>query len=304
MNILIIGSKGFIGSYIYHEFAHDADHYVVSCDVVQDYNTPNYFVIDSTNTDFSIIFRRYQFDICINCSGAASVPDSINNPLRDFQLNTVNVYKLLEAIRLFCPTCRFVTLSSAAVYGNPSFLPIGETHKLSPLSPYGKHKLYAEQICDQFSTFYGIDVCSLRVFSAYGVGLRKQLLWDLYKKSKNATTIELWGTGDESRDFIEVRDIVEIIKLLTKVEKFSFPILNVANGEGIKIRDLTVAFFESLQKKVTIKFNGEVRAGDPQYWQADIAQLQSIGYTNKINIAQGLNDYCTWLKQIESESGF
>lgn len=303
-DILIIGSKGFIGSYIYREFVHDSSCFVVSCDVIQDYNTPNYYVIDSTNADFAIIFQEHKFDVCINCSGAASVPDSIVNPLRDFQLNTVNVYKILEAIHRFCPTCRFVNFSSAAVYGNPSTLPIAEFHSLSPLSPYGKHKLYAEQICEQFRVFYGIDSCSLRVFSAYGAGLRKQLFWDLFNKSRNLDHIELWGTGNESRDFIEVRDIVEIVKLLIIPTKFPFSTLNVANGEEIQIKNITNHFFEALQKKISITFKGKPREGDPQNWQADIDRLKSIGYQKKIDISKGLNDYCTWLKQIEKELDF
>lgn len=304
MKILIIGSKGFIGSHIYRDFIHNNNFFVVGCDVVQDYNIPNYYVVDAINADFSNVFKTHQFDICINCSGAASVPDSINNPLRDFQLNTVNVYKLLEAIQRFCPKCRFINFSSAAVYGNPSLLPIGESDLLAPLSPYGKHKLYAEQICDQFSTFYGIDTCSLRVFSAYGVGLKKQLLWDLFKRSRKISHIELWGTGFESRDFIEVRDIVEIIRLLIKPEKFQFSTLNIGNGTEIFIKDITVLFFETLGQKINIAFNGEVRVGDPQNWQADVTKLKTIGYVKKINLDEGLNDYCIWLKQIENELDF
>lgn len=304
MNILVIGSKGFIGSHVLKAFVQESSFFVFGCDVVQDYDTPNYQVIDTTNADFSEVFQQYKFDICINCSGAASVPDSILHPLRDFQLNTVNVYKLLEAIHRFCPTCRYINISSAAVYGNPNSLPIIESQYLAPLSPYGKHKLYAEQICEQFTEFYGIDTCSLRVFSAYGVGLKKQLFWDLFNKSRNIDHIELWGSGNESRDFIEVGDIIEIIKLLIIPPKFSFPILNVGNGKEWKIKDVTELFFKVLGRDITVDFKGEPRAGDPQNWQADISRLKSIGYVSKINIIKGLTNYCTWLKQIEKESDF
>ncbi|MEA5461277.1 SDR family oxidoreductase [Arcicella sp. LKC2W] len=304
MNVLIIGSKGFIGSHVLKTFVQESSFFVFGCDVIQDYDTPNYQVIDATNADFSEVFQQYKFDICINCSGAASVPDSILHPLRDFQLNTVNVYKLLEAIHRFCPTCRYINISSAAVYGNPNSLPIVESQYLAPLSPYGKHKLYAEQICEQFTEFYGIDTCSLRVFSAYGVGLKKQLFWDLFNKSRNTEQIELWGSGNESRDFIEVGDIVEIIKLLIIPPKFAFPILNVGNGREWKIKDVTELFFEVLGRNITVDFKGEQRAGDPQNWQADVSRLKTIGYVSKINIIKGLINYCTWLKQIEKGSDF
>ena len=301
MNVLIVGSKGFIGSHVYKTFSQDPTFFVFGCDIVHDYDNMNYQVIDSTNADFLEVFQKYQFDVCINCSGAASVPDSITHPLRDFQLNTVNVYKLLEAIHRFCPKCGYINISSAAVYGNPSSLPILESQSLNPLSPYGKHKLYAEQICEQFNTFYGINTCSLRVFSAYGVGLRKQLFWDLFNKSKGVNQIELWGTGNESRDFIEVRDIVKIIELLLIPPKFLFQTLNVGNGIEISIKDVAHLFFEQLNKKVVLNFNGEKRAGDPQNWQADISRLKSIGYINNVDINKGLKDYCRWLIQIEKE---
>ena len=304
MNILIIGSKGFIGSYVFKTFVQEDSFFVFGCDIIQDYSTPNYQVIDTTIADFSEIFQKFKFDICINCSGAASVPDSILHPLRDFQLNTVNVYKLLEAIHKFCPTCRYINISSAAVYGNPKILPTNESYALAPLSPYGKHKFYAEQICEQFTDFYGIDTCSLRVFSAYGVGLRKQLFWDLFNKSRNSNHIELWGTGNESRDFIEVRDIVEIIKLLIIPPKFAFPIINVGNGIELKIKDVTKIFFESIGWNINVDFKVKPREGDPQNWQADISKLKDVGYVSKININEGLKNYCTWLKQVEKELDF
>lgn len=300
-SILIVGSKGFIGSHVYKTFSQNSAFFVFGCDIVQDYNGINYQIIDSTNADFSEVFQQYQFDVCINCSGAASVPDSITHPLRDFQLNTVNVYKLLEAIHRFCPKCRYINISSAAVYGNPNSLPILESQTLAPLSPYGKHKLYAEQICEQFNTFYGIDTCSLRVFSAYGIGLKKQLFWDLYNKSKGERQVNLWGTGTESRDFIEVRDIVKIIELLLIPPKFSFQTLNVGNGIEMAIKDVAYLFFKQLEKDIILNFNGEQRVGDPQNWQADISKLKSIGYRSNIDIDKGLKDYCKWLSQIEKE---
>ncbi len=99
MNILIIGSKGFIGSHCVKYFS--KKHNVWECDVVPDYVSKNYFIVDATNADYNDIFQQQEFDVCINCSGASSVPDSIEKPQRDFILNTVNVYKQLDAIRRF-----------------------------------------------------------------------------------------------------------------------------------------------------------------------------------------------------------
>ena len=95
MKILIIGSKGFIGSHCVDYFSQG--HEVWGCDVILDYNTPNYISIDAVDSDFLGIFEQRQYDVCINCSGAASVPFSLDKPFNDFKLNTLNVFKLLEA---------------------------------------------------------------------------------------------------------------------------------------------------------------------------------------------------------------
>ena len=205
MKILVIGSKGFIGSHCVDYFSQN--HEVWGCDVVLDYNTPCYISIDSVDSDFLEIFQSHYFDVCINCSGAANVPFSLEKPFNDFKLNTLNVFKLLEAIRLHAPECKFITMSSAAVYGNPEALPIVENKKRMPVSPYGFHKVMAEMICEEYSRFWGVKTCCLRIFSAYGPRLKKQLFWDLYHKIKDQEEPTLWGTGRESRDFIYISDI-------------------------------------------------------------------------------------------------
>jgi len=77
-------------------------------------------------------------------------------------------YSVLEAIRKHSPSCKFISISSAAVYGNPEVLPVSESSKVKPLSPYGWHKHYTEMICGEFYTYFKIPTCSVRIFSAYG----------------------------------------------------------------------------------------------------------------------------------------
>ena len=128
--ILIIGSKGFIGSHLVSYF-HEMSVEVWGADVIVDYETTEpYFLIDASNPGFHEVFKDNEYDICINCAGAANVSDSIEHPYRDFQLNTSIVFNLLEAIRTYQPACKFINLSSAAVYGNPGTLPVQETSSL------------------------------------------------------------------------------------------------------------------------------------------------------------------------------
>ncbi|MDP5158575.1 MAG: SDR family oxidoreductase [Flaviramulus sp.] len=297
MKILIIGSKGFIGSHCVEYFSKEHD--VWQCDVVTDYALDNYFLVDSTNADYNDIFESQQFDVCINCSGAASVPDSIKNPQRDFVLNTLNVFKQLDAIRKLNSTCKYIHLSSAAVYGNPKFLPIDENHPLDPISPYGIHKKMAEDICKEFYENYNISTCSLRIFSAYGNGLQKQLFWDLYKKSSSKSKVKLFGTGNESRDFIHVNDLVVAMDQVIKYSSFKNDIVNVASAKELTINSVVSVFFKYFKPETQVVFEGNSRLGDPINWLANIEKLQKMNFKQSITIEQGLKLYTAWLKEKE-----
>lgn len=297
MKILVIGSKGFIGSNLLAFYRKNKENEIWAADVIVDYEDKSYFLIDASNSDFNDIFQNKDFDVCINCSGAASVPDSVKNPQRDFYLNTLNVFNLLDNIRKHQPFCKFINLSSAAVYGNPSNLPIIENTELKPLSPYGFHKKYAEMICEEFSKFYGVKTCSLRIFSAYGNGLKKQLFWDIALKSKHVNSLTLYGTGLESRDFIHIDDLVQAIDNVIKYGDFNAGIYNVANGEEITIKQAADIILKGIGWQGILNFNNENRIGDPLNWCADISKLKSLGYKQSVTLMEGLNDYAKWLKE-------
>lgn len=295
MNILILGSKGFIGSHCYKYFS--AKHNTYGCDVVNDEADSNYFLIDANAADYTSVFSKQPFDVCINCSGAASVPDSITNTWRDFELNTVNVFKMLDAISRYQPGCRFLNLSSAAVYGNPDSLPVHESATVHPLSPYGWHKRYAETICKEFFITKKIATFSVRIFSAYGEGLKKQLFWDLYQKTKKAKQVQLFGTGNESRDFIYIHDLVKALELVMNKAAFDGGCINVANGKEITLREAATTFINELGNGFSINFSNENRSGDPLNWCAGISALQAMGYQQAYSLQQGLKNYIEWLKK-------
>lgn len=295
MKILIIGSKGFIGAHCVSFFS---EHYSVwQCDVEVDYTTPNYTQVDATNADYNELFQQQSFDVCINCSGAASVPDSIKNPQRDFMLNTVNVFRQLDAIRKHNPDCKYINMSSAAVYGNPKYLPIDEAHPLHPISPYGIHKKMAEDICQSFYDNYALKTCSLRIFSAYGVGLKKQLFWDLHIKAQQSMNISLYGTGNETRDFICVSDVVQAVDDILKRASFNHSIYNVANGDEHKISSVAHTFYSIYKPEAQVEFQNQQRKGDPINWVADISKIKALGYQSRMSLKEGLTNYVRWLKE-------
>ncbi|SDL61141.1 dTDP-glucose 4,6-dehydratase/UDP-glucose 4-epimerase [Catalinimonas alkaloidigena] len=297
MKIVIIGSKGFIGSHCLAYFRSQADIEAWGCDVVTDYVDSNYFLIDATNADYREVFRDQGFEVCINCSGAASVPQSLEHPLRDYTLNTNNVFRMLEAIRQFSPHCRFINLSSAAVYGNPLWLPITEDVPVRPLSPYGWHKQYSEQICQEFHDSFSLRTCCLRIFSAYGPGLRKQFFWDLHTKAQRNQKVELWGTGQQTRDFIYIDDLIQVIALVIKQGEFAGTIYNVANGEEVSIGEAASVFMEHYPVQADLKFSGYERPGDPLRWCADIRKIKAMGYHQQVSLTEGLKRYVQWLEE-------
>lgn len=296
MKILIIGSRGFIGSHCVDYFSKEND--VWECDVVIDYDKPHYIFIESVDSDFQEIFINHKFDVCINCSGAANVPFSLEKPYNDFQLNTVNVFKILDAIRRFNPECKYLNMSSAAVYGNPQSLPITEDMPFAPVSPYGIHKQMAEMICGEFYRYWGVRTACIRIFSAYGPGLKKQLLWDLAQKAKSDNSqINLFGTGRETRDFIYISDLVALIDCVIKGASFEADVINAANGKQIEIKYIAENMMEALGCDKPIAFSGSNRKGDPLNWEADIEKVKELGYEQKISIKEGIKNYVEWLKE-------
>lgn len=300
MTILIIGSKGFIGEHCFNYFV-KLGHIVFGCDVINNINDENYFLINNTKPDFKQIFAENNFDVCVNCSGAANVSASIANPIHDFNLNTVNVFNILDAIRLYQKECKFVNLSSAAVYGNPQYLPIDETHKVNPISPYGFHKLMAENICNEFNVLYGLKTCNLRIFSAYGPGLKKQLFWDTYNKVKTSknNTVRFFGNGKETRDFIYIGDLVRVIEFVINKGRFNGERINVANGIEVSISEAVKTCINLINQEISIAFSGELKKGDPLNWKADISKISKMGYKPFFNLNDGLKNYVKWLRETE-----
>lgn len=297
MKILIIGSIGFIGSHCVDYFTAKGFE-VFQADVNASMNE-KFYKIERKNSDFSIPFKEHQFDVCINASGSAHVGFSFENPSKDFELNVVNVQKILVAIRDYNSDCKFINFSSAAVYGNPTILPITENTACKPLSPYGFHKLQSELLLTEYHKFFELNTCSLRVFSAYGPRLKKQLFWDLYQKSLQSDVISLFGTGTETRDFIYIDDLLQIIDLVIENSTFQGSIYNVASNTEATIAEAAQVFINTLSPEKKVVFNGEVKVGDPNNWLADMEILKETGFKPQFNLSLGLKKYAAWLKELK-----
>jgi UDP-glucose 4-epimerase len=297
MTILIIGSEGFIGSNAVRYFKNKGFK-VITADI-SGINSREHWLLNPDKPDFDSIFENgIAYDFCINASGAANVQFSFQQPHVDFLLNVGNVYNLLDSLRRHNPACKFINFSSAAVYGNPDELPIKESFSTHPLSPYGSHKLYSEAILKEFYTFFKIPVVSLRIFSAYGEGLCKQLFWDIYKKALQSENerIEVFGTGNESRDFIYIRDLVRAIEYVMVNSAFKGECINIASGIETPIKEAICYFIKEVDPQINVEFTGTEKIGDPSNWVADISSLRKMGFAPEYLLNQGLSNTAAWLK--------
>ncbi len=270
----------------------------MACDLLDAKNLSYpFYKVSRLSPEYLDIFEREQIDVCINAAGNGSVPVSISNPVNDFEANCVDTFKVLDLIRKLSPSTRYLYLSSAAVYGNPKKLPINEDSDINPVSPYGWHKHYGELMCREYFHLYGVKTSFIRPFSVYGPGLRKQLLWDLFLKSKKSKSIELFGTGKETRDFIFIDDLVHAVGTIIDNCEFNASVYNIATGIESEISEIAEVYSRYLGDNTFISFNNKVREGDPTNWRADITRLTNLGFKQTVDLEEGISKTVAWQKE-------
>ena len=199
---------------------------------------------------------------------------------------------------MFSPRTRFVFLSSAAVYGKPEVLPVEERASLKPISPYGFHKLQCESLVQEFSQTYDIEALSLRIFSSYGAGLKKQFLWDFCRKASACNQLTLQGSGNETRDFIHISDLVRCVDHLDRHVVFDGSSINVCSGTATPIAELAEMLAAHFPHYLSISFSGELPAGVPDRWLGDDSVLRETGFRCLTAMEAGVADYVRWYRAV------
>ena len=234
----------------------------------------------------------------VHCAGGGSVGASISDPAGDFDRTVMSTLAVAEYVRVDAPATTIVYPSSAAVYGRVSVVPIKETEVLRPVSPYGVHKSMAEQILQSYGACYGVSSVIVRLFSVYGEGLRKQLLWDACMKlSRNETAFG--GTGEEIRDWLYVEDAVELLIAASARAAPDCPVVNGGSGRGASVREVLAFLFDCTGRTDTPNFGKQPRAGDPDAYVADITRAQSWGWKAALPWEIGVRNYFGWFNQCE-----
>jgi len=241
-------------------------------------------------------------DIVYHLAGGSSVGAAIGQPREDFFRTVVSTAELLEWLRLEARQTRLVAISSAAVYGAGHTGPISETATPTPFSPYGHHKLMMEQLCRSYASTYGQAVTVARLFSVYGPGLQKQLLWDFCAKlAAGGDTVQLGGTGEELRDWTHVQDIARALCSLADTPSSDVPIYNLGTGIATPVRAiatmLTRHWTDPENRRPAVAFSGQSRSGDPFSLVANGERLAATGFRWQIEVAKGLAQYVDWYRE-------
>jgi UDP-glucose 4-epimerase len=236
--------------------------------------------------------------VIVHCAGSGSVAYSIENPLGDFERTVVTTAHVLEYVRQYAHTCSIIYPSSASVYGAAESVPIREDCRAVPISQYGVHKLMAEQMITAYARQFGTSASIVRLFSVYGCGLRKQLLWDACCKFANHDSVFM-GTGDEVRDWLHVEDASGLLLLSAEHASPECPIVNGGSGEGVTVREVLNHLGRRLfQGKLTPIFSGAQRTGDPSRYVADINGSRAWGWQPTCHWKVGVAEYASWWKSV------
>lgn len=290
MLILVTGASGFIGSHV-QAWLTTAGHEVIPAARPAPART-GYVPFEPQSAAFIAALRRGP-DVLIHAAGTSLVGESFNNPPEDFRDNTTLYTDVLEGVRQHAPHCRVMLLSSAAVYGEPPAQPAAETTAIAPISPYGYHKAMAEQLGEMYHALFGLRTCAMRVFSAYGRGLRRQVIYDavrMLRDSHPGDPAVFRGTGLEARDFIHVEDIARGVVAVIEGGAWTGEAYNLASGTSTTIADLTAIVRSKLGGAATTTFDGLPSRGHPLVWQADITRMQQIGFSPSWSLERGIGD--------------
>ena len=301
--VLVTGGAGFIGTHLVRRLLADG----ADVTVVDDLSAPSSHPVPTgvswhrlrlPDPRFVELVARGGFDRLYHLAGAAYVPPSIDDPAGDLRNNAEVTLSVLEAVRRGSPGTRVLFTSSAAVYGSPVILPISESSPVAPVSPYGVSKYTAEQYVSLYAGLHRLRTASLRLFSVFGPGQRKQVVYDLIAKlAADPERLEVIGDGSETRDFVFVDDVVEAAVTAMRRGAMSGEVYNVASGTAVSVRDLVGEVTAVLGVAPAVSFTGTVRPGDALHWIADIDRLRALGFAPAVSLHEGVRRVATWFTE-------
>jgi UDP-glucose 4-epimerase len=286
MKIFVIGGAGYIGSHMV-KIAHQAGHNVVTLDNLstghQDAVLYGEFelcdILDAAKLDK--LFKKYKPDAVMHFSAYSLVGESMTDPYKYYNNNVSGTISLLKAM-IDNDCTKFIFSSSAAIFGNPEYIPIDENHPKDPINPYGKSKLMVEEILKDFGSAYGLKYVSFRYFNAAGHDPDGELserhdpethLLPIIMQATNGQrdSVSIFGndydTNDGTcvRDYIHVNDLANAhLKGLDYLNQSESPSaeFNLGNGNGFSVKEVIQQVKDITGKDFVVLEEGR-RDGDP-----------------------------------------
>lgn len=292
-NVLITGGAGFIGSHIVDLLAKNG-YGVVVVDNLSSGSEANlnkgekFYNLDINSPNLEEIFAQNKIDYVFHLAAQPSVSSSIKNPTQDATENILGSINVLKFAKKY-EVKKFITASTAAVYGIPQYLPVNEVHSTNCLSFYGVSKLTMEKYIELF----GVDYIIFRLANVYGPRQNAQgeagVVAIFADKMKNNETIVIDGDGEQTRDFVYVADIAKVF--LQAIESgVKNEIINVSTNTSISINEL----FEVMSRKynyVKKPQYGEERQGDIKHSVLDNTKcLKLFGFAPQTPSEEGLRE--------------
>jgi UDP-glucose 4-epimerase len=303
---IVLGAGGFIGRHVSRALARQGatvlglGHGLLSPVEKRQWGLSSWMEADVGVAPLAELLAGRPLAALIHCAGGSAVARSYVEPLVDFRRSVDSTAEVLEFARtLPGETPRVVLASSAAVYGDQGDVDITEASACSPISPYGFHKLAAEHLCTSYARFFAVPVTVVRLFSVYGEGLRKQLLWDACLRFQRGEP-EFFGTGHELRDWIHVDDAAALLCAAASAPQARFALYN-GGHEQATTRELLTTLGRLFDGSPAPVFTGNAHTGNPRRLTADCDHARhQLGWRPQMMLAEGLRRYADWFKTAPS----
>jgi len=292
---MVTGGAGFIGSNLVDQLV-DKGHKVIVLDNFSTGKRSNLshhkkkdvkiVKIDISKDNYLDKYFK-NVDYVFHLAGLADIVPSIENPSKYFASNVVGTYNIIQVAKK-ANIKKFIYAASASCYGIPKKFPIKENAKINPMYPYAFTKWQAEELIMHWVKIYNFPAISFRFFNAYGPRSRTSGVYGavfgifLAQKLKRKP-LTIVGNGNQTRDFIHVKDLVRAIIIAAQSKKTG-KIYNIGSGKEIKINKIAKLIGG---KRIHIP----KRPGEPDRSLADISKIKKdLNWSPKIKIEEGIND--------------
>lgn len=301
MKFLVLGGAGYIGSHFVREALRSGHSCHVYDNLSRGYRKALPPEIPFTQADIldasslREALRASQCDAVMHFAALALVGESVSEPDLYYKNNTEGVRVLLDTMREVRPEAVLIFSSTCAVFGTPQKLPIAEDDPKQPISPYGRSKLMAEWLMEDYCRAYGLRALALRYFNACGADLdgaigedhlpETHLIPNILKAAAAGETLTIFGQDFATADGTCVRDYIHVLDLARshiqaaayalKAKAGTFDAIHLGTGQGYSNLEIVAAAGKVLGKPVSYRI-GERRAGDPPGLYADSRKAKRL----------------------------